>query len=534
MRHLDPVTPTPRHRVARSLGPWAGLALLLAVSPAPAQGLVPINATYRLAGLSSEFEAPCSSGATPLITYSHGTVTLQPNGTFGGSITDDIVCAGAAPTLSYGETIQGIYSVGADALLTFDLNPAMPGIDTAAGYLRGDTSVVVLGRESAVSVDAFSQIAIAMSSGQSAAALSGAYHVARLVYRNDASGYTQESDIGVASFNGVGGFTEGGTRHAMPLGGAATTAPYAASGSYAVAADGTLTVQGATGALSADGEVFFWGQRNGAAIELTVGVRRGSGHTAPRMAGAWGAADLESGVAAAAGPGGPFLQTARGVLDFAATGSGTGTLNGTLLHVETTQLGTTQQLDPLAEPFTVAPDGKLQLGTPPALPGAVSADGSVIIGAQQSTESCGLLLAVSLCDWPTSYGTATAGTGGVAPRLSGTGGFPRLSSRNSGLRIDGGLGAAPALIMISAAPSVGIPVLGGTTWIDFGTAFVQLLVPLSGTSGMAGAGSADAIIPLPRSTIFAGVSFFAQAFIIDTGAPAGFAMTPGAQVTLCR
>ena len=66
--------------------------------------------------------------------------------------------------------------------------------------------------------------------------------------------------------------------------------------------------------------------------------------------------------------------------------------------------------------------------------------------------------------------------------------------------------------------------------------FVQSIsvpLPLSGTPGAAGAGSATLALPVPASPSLAGAHAYLQAYVFDTAAPGSLSMTPGLGVRFC-
>ncbi|HZJ69979.1 MAG TPA: hypothetical protein VFF36_03545, partial [Planctomycetota bacterium] len=56
-------------------------------------------------------------------------------------------------------------------------------------------------------------------------------------------------------------------------------------------------------------------------------------------------------------------------------------------------------------------------------------------------------------------------------------------------------------------------------------------LPLSGPVNMPGAGGFALPAPAPTAPMFSGLTWYAQAFVPDPGAPAGIAMSNGIHVT---
>lgn len=124
-----------------------------------------------------------------------------------------------------------------------------------------------------------------------------------------------------------GSFNESELRHAVSATATVDT-PYAASGTITALADGRLRVDpgGRPGAVSADGEMLFWVERNGTEVAMTVAVRRGSAYTAADLDGAWHIGDYEFETGSSAGL--PRVTSRQGRM-LVQTGPGTYGLSGT-------------------------------------------------------------------------------------------------------------------------------------------------------------------------------------------------------------
>jgi hypothetical protein len=113
------------------------------------------------------------------------------------------------------------------------------------------------------------------------------------------------------------------------------------------------------------------------------------------------------------------------------------------------------------------------------------------------------------------YGTATPGSGSLAPRLVGSG----SATLGSPVSIDAsrGLGGAPGVLLIGGPGSrIAVPVLGGTLLV---LPLISLPVALSG------AGTFGLPFALPTSTVNVGAGVNFQALFIDPGAVGGVSMT---------
>jgi hypothetical protein len=509
--------------------------LSLALTPgAYAQGVLPLSGSYRVGIIGSSFgEPPCSPATVPSCGAEVGTAILQPNGTFTAATSALDICPGGITNSSnYNES--GTYSVDTQGLLVLDFDPANPGDDIATLFLRADGSAAVGGRTE-TEPDNFLVIVVRLSSGLGNYSLNGAYHVARLVQFNGASSYSLRAELGIITFNGAGSFTESGTRHSIVMGSTATIPlPYSSTnGSYTVAADGTITGTNIDGAMSADGEIFFWVRRapGQSEVELTVGVRRGASYPPDLFDGGWGFALMENEIAS----GNAQLDTDFGVITVTPQTPSGGRLAGTLLNVETSPFSTNASLDPIDEVYTLASDGSFVLAppAPPGVPGALSAKGFFFLGTCVSPDGAGMFLGVLRCPWPRSFGLATPGTGGIAPLAATNGGFPHLGNAGYGLGITSARGGAPGVLLLSANTTTGIPFLGGTIWLD-PSLLLSVPIALTGTPGQAGAGSGFASIGIPNLPSLDGASFAFQGFVADAGAPRGLAMTQALVVALCR
>ncbi|QDU85067.1 Cytochrome c551 peroxidase precursor [Planctomycetes bacterium Pla163] len=120
---------------------------------------------------------------------------------------------------------------------------------------------------------------------------------------------------------------------------------------------------------------------------------------------------------------------------------------------------------------------------------------------------------------PTLFGTASAGTGGVAPHMVALE-PPAIANPNLTIGIAGGVGGAPALLAADLATSpFGIDVAGATAYLALGPGLV--VVPAGNLVGTgAGAGYLSRTFDL-RGLNVPGLRLYAQWFVIDAGAPGG-------------
>ncbi|MBK8977601.1 MAG: hypothetical protein IPM29_16950 [Planctomycetes bacterium] len=512
------------------------LTLLALASAAVAQGVVPLSGTVRFGSLGAGFAGPCGPNPTPTVFGDEGTLTFTPNGRFGLSVTTYAVCPGGTASMSPVQTGTGSYDVRTDGTVVLEWVPALPGADPDWLFLRTDGGVVVRTRHSEHSDESVLLVGAALSSGKTAASLAGSWHLVRFSQRNPSAGMAVVADAGTIDFDGVGGYRHSGTRRTLPFGGSVTTASYGPNnGTYSVAPDGTVTTGiGATGAVAPAGDVFFWILRSGTEISMTVGLRKGSARSAPMVAGDWWIALMNHGIQATASP--VSLRTDLGTLALQPATSTAGTFDLTMLHVESTLAGTQLSQSSHSDAFDVSPDGVLNLtsGGQIVVAGAVNEHCDTFLGVVDPGDGLGVAVGLSAGRWPHPVGSPTSGAGGIAPQLLPVGGFPRAGNAGFGLVVAGGLGGAPAALLLAADTAPGLPFLGGTLWVDPGKLLVAVPLQLSGPTGWTGAGAAGLPLSIPADPLLAGARIVAQALVVDAGAPQGVAMSAGLDVELCR
>jgi hypothetical protein len=148
------------------------------------------------------------------------------------------------------------------------------------------------------------------------------------------------------------------------------------------------------------------------------------------------------------------------------------------------------------------------------------------------------------CVEPTTYGTGLAGSGGLVPRISTTGGVASESNPGWGITLDDGLGGALAILALSSQPA-SVPWRGGTILVNIspGVSF-SFLMTLDGPVGAVGAGST---VYMPPSLAGAGgFTGYAQFAVRDAGAqgrqgvapfvraPKRWALSQGLRIDFCR
>jgi len=133
------------------------------------------------------------------------------------------------------------------------------------------------------------------------------------------------------------------------------------------------------------------------------------------------------------------------------------------------------------------------------------------------------------CPLPNNYGTGLAGTGGIVPHLTTSGGSPVQDNGAFAIQLQNGRGGATAFVMVSLAPAAR-PQLGGTLLVDPSIGFFAAF-PLGGTPGVAGAGS----LTIPANLGAAvNLDLYLQAFVQDPGAVQGWAFSEGLHFRVCR
>lgn len=140
---------------------------------------------------------------------------------------------------------------------------------------------------------------------------------------------------------------------------------------------------------------------------------------------------------------------------------------------------------------------------------------------------------VPRCPLPVSYGSGTAGTGGIEPQLDAQGGDPLFGNQSFAIAASDLRGGTAVLFGVSGAETIA-SAFGVSVWID---PVVAVLVPAvaSGVPGQAGGGQATLPLPIPSNPALVGSEHFVQAFTVDPNGPAGFlAASAGLRLTICQ
>ncbi len=125
------------------------------------------------------------------------------------------------------------------------------------------------------------------------------------------------------------------------------------------------------------------------------------------------------------------------------------------------------------------------------------------------------------------YGKGTAGTGGGVPVLGARGPL-RPGTTTAQIRVRRARGGSSAIFFVSLAQAA-LPIGYGTTLLVSAPIPIIATFPLTGASGVAGAGELDfdvsAFVPAA-----AGFSFFHQVFVVDPAHPLGAAASNGLEL----
>jgi hypothetical protein len=122
------------------------------------------------------------------------------------------------------------------------------------------------------------------------------------------------------------------------------------------------------------------------------------------------------------------------------------------------------------------------------------------------------------------YGMGLAGSGATAPTIGATGPFRVGFSAET--RVTGGLGGAPAVLLVGTAP-LDIPLFGGSLLVSPITA---IAFTLGGPAGVAGAGKAT--FPWFVGPALAGGTLYKQVGVLDLQAPQSIAISNGLRITV--
>ncbi|MSR63346.1 MAG: hypothetical protein EXS08_12965 [Planctomycetes bacterium] len=166
---------------------------------------------------------------------------------------------------------------------------------------------------------------------------------------------------------------------------------------------------------------------------------------------------------------------------------------------------------------------------PPSFSVPLSSDVHTNFLVSGNTTLAGVLPA---CAAPNNYGTGLAGTGGIVPHLTFSGGTTRDGNSAFAYELQNGRGGAVSILVVSAFQR-NIPYRGGTLLLDTSPAVsIKVLGPLGGTPGVAGAGSKHVPTPFPLG-IATNFDIYAQFAVLDVGAVQGYAFSEGLHFKIC-
>jgi hypothetical protein len=497
------------------------LCLTLTATTAVAQGDLPLEGAFHFVNLEARYFG-CAGPGTYEYSGGTGQVVFAADGTLTLDAARRDICQDGTIT-DVTEMGTGTHVHDALGTLVLDLDPSMPGTEITTLRLRFDHGLVLIGGP-AFEFPALG-LALPTSTGATNGLLDGSYTYVRQLLVQLPAGLTASSELGSLAFDGVGGFASTGVQNIVGPTSAATVVRSIAGG-YAVNPDGSLAIgaSGAVGATSPDGGIVTWIERFGSTIALNVAVRREGTASPADVFGPWDLAGLA--VDPGLGPDDPRLQTVTGLVELDGAG-GAFLFDGQELTM--TPSGTTVDAALDSGVLGVFPNGLIttQNSTDPTPQyGVVSSDGSLALLADLfSPEKAQVFLLPRRLVDPAPYGTATAGSGGVAPVLSTSGGAPFLGNSVFAYEVDAALGGAPVWVFECGGPLLGAPLAGGQVWIDPSQLVLSFTGVASGPAGAAGVGSVTLSAPVPAAPALAGLDLYAQALVADAGAPAGFALS---------
>ena len=175
---------------------------------------------------------------------------------------------------------------------------------------------------------------------------------------------------------------------------------------------------------------------------------------------------------------------------------------------------------------------KITFSPPYSLPLATDIQAGVVVSGPTVLDSV-----LPPCPFFQTSGSGTAGTGGLVPQLTATGGTPRLGNRDYALQLSNARGGALAIIETSFAPFG-----GGGTGGSIGPFVQNLRVAgggrihagvLTGTPGMAGQGAATVPFPIAADPTLIGLTLHAGAAVRDPMAVGGVALSPNLSALIC-
>ena len=174
---------------------------------------------------------------------------------------------------------------------------------------------------------------------------------------------------------------------------------------------------------------------------------------------------------------------------------------------------------PLGSYAAVAPPGTWKaVFSPPGFDQPLGADVHPSVAVFSDT----LLNAVlPACPFAQPYGVGAAGSGGLVPVLSSSGGAPRVGNDAWAYELSNAVGGTVAFLALNVSPG-SLPLGGGTILVAQDNFLVLLPVTLGGAPGAPGAGSLSFPFPVPITEVFSGLTVYAQYIAVDVGAPPFF------------
>ena len=523
------------------LNPLAPLVVLLAVcSPALGQSsqigpsVLDLTRDYHVGLYSASIDVP--GGAVHLFAQrGGGGLHLGTGGTVAGAL-DSYEWSGAGGTFTPNDPLAGTYFVAPDGRIEFDLDPQNPGTELFEAWMAPDGEAFHMARYELDS-EAVSLLALAKSSGHTNASLAGTYRICAQRLELATGGYETTAEHGTVVFDGVGGAVFTGTEMFVATNGIATTTPASGSASYVVAADGALSLAGGVdgvGAIDATGDVFFFVTASATSSEvgMTIGVRVAQNSNLAAFDGiyTYHAQGHELGTSA----GLPRTVTDVGRLTLTATAPTTGgyQFDGKTYYGDAA--GQSFAWRTVVGPDTFANPGVVTLIGGPPIELVFSASGRYAVGRAVDNRA-DLWFALRGTAECSDYGSATAGSGSIEPEL-GMRTFPTLGNSGWRFAVTDGLGGAPAVLALgfSQGPWWGIPFAGGLLMLDPSQIAVAPFVVLGGPTGTPGAGAVDVPLAVPAHPSYAGMTLFAQALVLDAGAPGSVAMSRGFRAVFSR
>ncbi len=121
----------------------------------------------------------------------------------------------------------------------------------------------------------------------------------------------------------------------------------------------------------------------------------------------------------------------------------------------------------------------------------------------------------------TTLGIATAGNGGITPRLRALG-LP-FQGTTTTLQVSGAVGGSAGGLAVSFAPPAPLPLGSAIVWPT--TAPLLFVFATSGAVGAPGAGTFQLPVAIPLNPFLAGMSFTSQGLVLDGANPDGFVVS---------